>query len=85
MCSVIMKTAKKKEYLIWEWPNEYKFRVWICEDSVRIDERWFYSLSTLLSDAAKWHIANPGCTVGLETRAGNVITLAPKEARLDDF
>lgn len=65
-----------KEYLIWEWPDKYAFRVWICEDNLRIAERWFYSLDSLLDDAIRWHKFNKKARIAMEFRSGETIDLS---------
>lgn len=65
----------KHEYLIQEFPEAYGFSVMVCEDDRIIARRSFTSLSSLLLDAARFHITNRKARVAIETRGGLVVEL----------
>jgi hypothetical protein len=65
----------KREYLIQEFPEAYGFSVMVCEDDRIIARRSFTSLSSLLLDAARFHIADRKARVALETRGGLIVEL----------
>lgn len=65
--------SKQIEYCVWETATAW--RVWICENSIRISERWFYTIDDLLQDAAKFHLNNPKAYIGIELDTGSIVNL----------
>ena len=68
-----MKNKSNLEYLVWERANSW--RVWICENSIRISERTFTLVDDMLQDAAKFHLNNPKAYIGIELDSGSIINL----------